>query len=86
MSDDAGGLPVRQSPRKRVGDAQVGDFTLLVRVPGEPSAVRIFTDDEADEAAGYAAKSGGVVVPLQLPPPAGYLRGHDGSLVPEQGP
>lgn len=85
MSDDAGGLSVRQSPRTRAGDARVADFTLLVRVPGQPSAVRVFTDDEADEAAQYAAGSGGVVVPLPLSAPTGYLPGPDGSFVPAAG-
>lgn len=55
MSDDGGGLPVRQSPRKRAGDVRVSDFTLMVRVPGQPAAIRVLTDDEADEAAKYAA-------------------------------
>lgn len=83
MSDDVGGLSVRQGPRKRAGDVRVADFTLLVRVEGRPAAVRVFTDDEADEAAQYAASTGGVVVPLPLSPPAGYVRGPDGSLLPE---
>ncbi|WP_079632893.1 hypothetical protein [Mycobacteroides abscessus] len=84
MSDDVGGLSVRQGPRKRAGDMRVADFTLLVRVEGQPAAVRVFTDDEADEAAQYAARTGGVVVPLPLSPPAGYVvRGADGSLIPE---
>lgn len=50
MSDDVGGLAVRQGPRKRAADARVSDFILLVRVPGQPAAVRVFTDDDADEA------------------------------------
>lgn len=85
MSDDVGGLSVRQGPRKRAGDVRVADFTLLVRVEGRPAAVRVFTDDEADEAAQYAASTGGVVVPLPLSPPTGYVRAPDGSLVPEAG-
>lgn len=36
MSDDVGGLSVRQGPRKRAGDVRVADFTLLVRVEGGP--------------------------------------------------
>lgn len=83
MSDDVGGLSVRQGPRKRASDVRVADFTLLVRVEGQPAAVRVFTDEEADEAAQYAASTGGVVVPLPLSPPAGYVRGSDGSLLPE---
>lgn len=85
MSADPGGLSVRQSPRKRAADARIADFTLLVRVPGQPGAVRVFTDDEVDEAAQYAAESGGVVVPLPLSPPTGYAPGPDGSLVPAAG-
>ncbi len=80
MSDDVGGLSVRQGPRKRAGDVRVA---VLVRVEGRPAAVRVFTDEEADEAAQYAASTGGVVVPLPLSPPAGYVRGPDGSLLPE---
>ena len=66
MSDDGSGLHVRQSPRKRTGESQVADFTMLVRVPGQPAAVRVYTDDEQDEAARYAFEVGGAVVPLPL--------------------
>lgn len=69
MSDDGAGLHVRQGPRKRTGELSVADFTMLVRVPGKPAAVRVYTGDEQDEAARYAAESGGVVVPLPLSPP-----------------
>jgi hypothetical protein len=86
MSDEGGGLPVRQSPRKRADDVRVADFTLLVRVPGQPAAVRVFTDDQADEAAKYAADRGGVIVPLPLPPPDGYVVGPNGWLIPAPGP
>lgn len=91
MSDDVGGLvrpaePAQASPRKRAGDARVADFTLLVPVPGQPAAVRVIPDDEADEAAKYAADSGGVVVPLPLSPPSGYVAGPDGTLIPAAGP
>jgi hypothetical protein len=44
---------------------------MLVRVPGKPAAVRVYTDDERDEAARYAADYGGVVVPLPLSTPSG---------------
>ena len=40
---------------------EVSDFSLLVRVPGQPGACRVFTPDEADEAAEYARSSGGAV-------------------------
>lgn len=86
MSDEGNGLHVRQSPRKRNEERRVSDLTVMVRVPGRPAAVRLYADDEADEAARYAAKSGGVVVALPLAPPAAYVRGPDGSLLPERGP
>lgn len=50
---------------------QIVDFTTLVRVPNQPAAVRAYTAAESDEAARYAGKAGGVVVPLPLPPPDG---------------
>ncbi|MBY0290916.1 MAG: hypothetical protein K2X52_27820 [Mycobacteriaceae bacterium] len=81
MSDDGGGQHVRQTPRKRTGELSVADFTLLVRVPGEPAAVRVYSDDEQDEAARYAAEVGGVVVPLPLSPSTGYTPTPDGSLI-----
>lgn len=68
MNDDRDVLAVRQSPRTRTGDAGIADFTLLVRVPGKPAATRVFTDGEADDAAQYAAETGGESVPLPLSP------------------
>lgn len=83
MSDDGSGLQIRQSPRNRTGDAQITEFTSMVRVPGQPTAVRVYTDDEQDEAARYASEVGGAVVPLPLSPPAGYSSGcPTGSLIP----
>lgn len=83
MSDDGGGrLQVRQTPHKRTGDVSVADFTVLVRVPGHPALVRVYTEEERDEATRYAAEAGGVVVPLPLSPPAGYVPGPDGTLIP----
>ncbi|MGJ6127445.1 hypothetical protein QN239_33230 [Mycolicibacterium sp. Y3] len=64
---------VRQSPRSRHGKVEVRDFTLLVRVPRQPAAVQVFTDDERDEAATYAGQTGGVIVPLPLPLPESYV-------------
>lgn len=69
---------VTQKPRKRAGQVTVADFTLLVRVPGSPGAVRVFT-----EAAGYAAEVGGSVMALPLAAPAGYTVGADGALTPD---
>ncbi|ORA42266.1 hypothetical protein BST19_25625 [Mycobacterium bouchedurhonense] len=63
--------PVRQSPPRRSDTVQVSAFTMLVRVPGQPTAVRVFTNDEQDEARGYAAATGGTVVPLPLSEPPG---------------
>lgn len=60
----------------------VADFTMLLRVPGQPVVVRVYTDDERDEAVRYAGKSGGVAVSSTHPPPTGYMPGRDGSLVP----
>jgi hypothetical protein len=64
MSDDGAGLHVRQAPRRGPGELGVADLTMLVRVPGQPTAVRVYSDDERVEAARYAAEVGGVVVPL----------------------
>jgi hypothetical protein len=82
MSDDDSGLHVRQTPRKRTGEAQIADFTMLVRVPGQPAAVRVYTAAEQGEAARYASEVGGVVVSLPLSPPAGYTPDPSGSLIP----
>lgn len=84
MSDEGSSQHVRQSPRRRNDEVRVADITMMVRVPGRPAGVRVYTDDEADEAARYAAEAGGSVVPLPLPPPRGYARGTDGSLLPER--
>ncbi|MBY0291073.1 MAG: hypothetical protein K2X52_28620 [Mycobacteriaceae bacterium] len=54
---------------------------MLVCVPGQPAAVRVYTDGESDEAARYASEVGGAVVPLPLSPPAGYTAGPSGSLI-----
>ncbi|EHB48843.1 hypothetical protein MycrhDRAFT_5684 [Mycolicibacterium rhodesiae JS60] len=61
---------VQHAPRRRTEAGSVADFTMLVRVPGEPAAVRVFTDAETDEADRYAAGAGGTVVPLPLDPSA----------------
>lgn len=83
MSDEASGQHGWQSPRKRNEALRVTDITMMVRVPGQPAAVRVYTDEEAHKAARYAAESGGSVVPLPLPPPRGYVRGTDGQMLPE---
>lgn len=53
---------VVQKPRKRTTPVEVADFTMLVKVPGQPEAIKAFTDDEAEEARKYAADTGGTVV------------------------
>jgi hypothetical protein len=75
-------LACSTSPRKGPGELSVADLTMLVRVPGQPTAVRGYSDDERVEAARYAAEVGGVVVPLALSPPTGYRPGPDGTLIP----
>lgn len=82
MTEDGSGLQVRQSPRKRSADIGATDFTMMVSVPGQPAAVRVYTDDERDEAERYAAALGGTIVPLPLAPAAGYTAGPNGSLIP----
>jgi hypothetical protein len=65
VTEDSSGLHVRQTPRKRAS-AEIKDFSVMVRVPGQPAAVRVFTDDERVDADAYAADTGGTVVPLPL--------------------
>ena len=57
---DAPALSEHRPPARRRTD-KVSDFTLLVRVPGQPAAVRAFTGAEAAEASEYAAATGGTV-------------------------
>lgn len=72
----------QKKPRKRT-DATVSDFTMIVKVPRRPEAVRVFTATEDAEAHQYAAATGGTVVPLPLPPPNGYTVGPNGHLIPQ---
>lgn len=69
MTENGNGLSVRQAPRKRA-PAAIKDFTMMVRVPGDPAAVRVFTDVERADADTYAADTGGTLVPLPLRPSA----------------
>jgi hypothetical protein len=50
--------PSRHAPNRP--RAAIKDLTLLVRVAGRPEDVRAFTDAERDEAAAYAAETGGI--------------------------
>lgn len=82
MTADAHPHHTVQKPRRRTEPVDVTDFTMLVRVPGQPDAIRAFTDAENAEAHQYAAETGGTVVPLPLPPPNGYTVGPGGNLAP----
>lgn len=74
---------VVQKPRKRTDGVEISDFTMIVRVPGRPEAVSVFTDAEVEEANRYAADTGGAMVSLPLDPPSGYeLDEASGVLVP----
>jgi hypothetical protein len=46
---------------------------MMVRVPGQPVAVRVYAEVAHGEAARYAAEAGGEVVSLSLLPPHGYI-------------
>jgi len=56
--------PSRHAPSRP--RAAIKDLTLLVRVPGRPEDVRAFTDAERDEAAAYAAETGGITKDLPV--------------------
>lgn len=58
---------VRVPPRNP--GVRLEDITLLVRVPDNPAATTGFTDDQADEAARYAAEHDGIPTPLPVPDP-----------------
>lgn len=73
VTEDGSGLHVRQTPRKRAS-AEIKDFTMMVFVPGQPAAVRVFTDAERADADTYAADTGGNMVPLPLPASANTPR------------
>ena len=66
MKDDSAAPPSRVSPRKRNQSISVADITMLVRVPGKPTAIRAFTDDERELAAEYAGKVVFVTVDVDL--------------------
>lgn len=53
----------------------VADFTMMVRVPGRPAAIRVFTEEERTEANDYAAQMGGTVVELPLGGPDASVPG-----------
>lgn len=55
---------VRQQPRSSGGE--LADFTLIVRPPGRPAEIRVFTDGQRVEAEQYAVDNGAVVESLPL--------------------
>lgn len=55
---------VRQQPRS--SGAELSDFTLIVRPPGRPADIRVFTDGQRVEAELYAADNEAVVESLPL--------------------
>jgi len=57
----------RQRPAR--SDNNLEDFTMIVRPPGRPAAIRVFTDVERAEAEVYAMDSDAVVEPLPLTSP-----------------
>ena len=61
MTDPDNAGPWQGSKRAR---ANIADLTLIVRVPGRPADVRVFTDAEKDDAHKYASCVGGTVEPL----------------------
>lgn len=73
VTEDSSPHHVVQKPRKRTDAVEIADFTMLVRVPGRPEALCVFTDAEIGEANRYAAETGGAVLTLPLDPPSGYV-------------
>lgn len=83
VTEDSSPYHVVQKPRKRSEAVEIADFTMMVRVPGQPEALSVFTAAEVEEANRYAAEAGGSVVVLPLDPPSGYeLDEASGVLVP----
>lgn len=59
---------VSRQPRKSTGGS-VNDYTLIVRPPGKPAEIRVFTDARRDEAEAYAVLKSAVVESLPFPYP-----------------
>ncbi len=57
----------REVPKRRGG--KNADVTSMVRIPGRPTALRVFTADEEDLAHKYAETEGGEYVPLPVADP-----------------
>jgi hypothetical protein len=56
---------IHVKPRQPLVDS-INELTILVRVPGQPAATRVFTDAEFSDARDYAEKHGGVYESLPL--------------------
>lgn len=57
----------RDIPKRR--GVKVADLVWLVRVPGRPKAIRVYTADEEAEADQYAALVAGAKEPLPVADP-----------------
>ncbi|MGB3484036.1 MAG: hypothetical protein WBB07_17700 [Mycobacterium sp.] len=55
-------------PQRRT-EIRMEDITLIVRPPGNPQAIKVFTDDTRAEAELYATERGAVVETLPLEQP-----------------
>lgn len=62
-AETAVGPSNRVAPKR--ARAAMSELTLIVRPPGRPADVRIFTDAETTEAQAYATEVGGQVDRLQ---------------------
>ncbi|WP_301122990.1 hypothetical protein [Mycolicibacterium fortuitum] len=80
MTEDSGSYVVKR-PRKRTDDGAIADYTMMVRVPGRPDALCVFTDEQVEEAERYAADNGGTIVPLSCDPPPGYTVDEAGGVL-----
>ncbi|WP_439033316.1 hypothetical protein [Gordonia terrae] len=54
--ESAGGISDRRAPKR--ARVELADLTLIVRPPGRPAQVRVFTDAERAEAHDYADETG----------------------------
>lgn len=61
-------IHTREIPKRR--GVKIADLTSMVRVPGRPAAIRVYTADEDAAAREYAENEGGEHVPLPISNPA----------------
>ena len=54
IGDDPGGVVSRRSTKRR--RRHLHELVLIVRPPGRPADIRVFAEDEMEEAATYAAQ------------------------------